>query len=713
MESLVDSLARQIVRRDFLRNILSSKKRSHHDAIKLGAELLDVENKIEEMADLLGLVQGKEVNMQDFAKLRILGEQKVRQIVTPPPPVMTPPPVATPPRPSIRDEHVLRLGVDFKYFCADTIEIPYRPGMNKDYPDGGYGKFIFTSAQDKLWAVIAHVLFRLHKPLRLIILKSRQLGCTTFLLALWVWLCLTNDHFVVMFIIDKDEHGTTKREMVIGWLDKISRKYDFFPTLVKREGKILFLSNGSKIIFESAQSPNPGTSEMLRGLHRSESPKWPAHRAQQVEESVTPGLPASKMTLDIDESTAMGIDEFQKKWRRAKTAKPVDGDQLTLIPVFLPWYTSEEYQTEPSATCFDSRGAFKYLNEDDELKDSDVDAEGNDIMLTEEQYARKHNLSPSQLVWRRNKIKVTFKGNRSSFDQEYPTTDEHAWRSSQASFFSTGLLDRVEKQWVRPPLGIFRIKDTKGHMDHTRPVSWLDVEPALVPDRAGELKVWELPVPGETYFLGADFAEGKTITSEQGEQDPDWTRYRIKNSYGRTVAGYSSREKPEEAWLSLLLVAVFYNNAWVNGERNSVGNTVLSFFRLTGYNFQVVHHRPADRPIDERTWTQVTTSNRRDMLYQLRASFSADPSRICDEDLLTEMQSFINKMVGGKPHPEAASGHHDDIIFAETHAEFARFWKYGADRMHQEVAVPKPFDDTPLTAGFRLEDCDLEMDDPW
>jgi hypothetical protein len=615
-------------------------------------------------------------------------------------------PVVEPPKHDSGElSHTDRMKADFVYFCEHGLEIPYRPGMNRDFPDGGYGPLILNEAQKKVVAVFIYILFIECKPLRAIILKSRQLGCTTLLLAFELWLLMTRSHYRILFIIDKGAHGRTKRLLVINWIENINKKYpDDFPSVVTKDDKFILLSNGSMLLFESAEAPNPGTSEMIHGLHESEKPKWPANRAQEVEESITPGIPFSPFTLHINESTAEGMEKFYHEWKRAESG--VAGE-LGDIPIFLPWFVSPEYSLPAPQD-------FTFLNEDSEL--CEVDDNGQ-FLYSEEEYARKYSLTNDQVYWRRQKIKGQFKGNRNSFDQEYPTTPGHAWRSVSTSYFAREMLDKIQMYSVRQPVFVGRLENKSGPISASHPPLFTTVSPIGVPDRVGDLKIWEVPQYGETYYLGGDVAEGKTIIAEGGSADPDYTVFRVKKGNGQTVASFRARIKPEEGWVPLLLLAVLYNMAWVNVERNKDGATMLAFFSLTGYpNMMVL---PGNRPAIERTWLKLDASNRKTVLNHLRASYNADYTRVLDFELLDELRHFTVDAKTG--NVGAASGHHDDIVLAEAHAEAVRRFILGLDQVNQEqtpITPPTPPDPRrdPTSSqfqGFTLEDCYISDSGVW
>jgi len=611
----------------------------------------------------------------------------------------------------VEPERLLR---DFVYFCAHCFIITYRPGLNPEHPFGGFGPFILSEGQRRVMAVFIQKLLVLGEPLRAQILKTRQLGNTTLMLAFAVWLMLTNPHYHVMMIIDKNSHNMTKRNMVVAWLDFIAQTFPHvFPKgKIKKGGRkdrMLELENGSKIFFESAESPNPGTSEMIHFLIESEKPKWPAGRAELVRTSVIPGIPRAPMTVHVDESTAHGIDPFKRKWDRNTTAKKGTTDVLC---IFLPWLISNEYREEPTPDCWAPDGSFIYLDDDPELNDYDEDL---DRELVESEYAEKYGADFEQIYWRRRKIKSDFDGDRGGFDQEYPTTPSHAYRRYQLGFFPASVHKFLKDETGLVPFVVGELYDLGGYTDVSRPTLYSALSPGFRLDRRGTLFVREKPKRGKTYFVGADSAEGKVVLDDYGRDDPDYTVFSVKDEIGRTVALYISRVRAEHAWYDLVLLAMWYNNAWVNGETNNTGLTLLAQFWLTGYPNNVIQAKPRGAPARDRAWTYTSTKNRGTLLTNLRKSLATDPSRLfaldIEEGPLRQYCNFVIHAKTGKP--QAADGFHDDIPLAEAMAQAAIAWKYGdayASDMHVEEQ-PEP-EVEPVWAdevvakhgGFRLED---------
>jgi|1_EtaG_2_1085319.scaffolds.fasta_scaffold00227_17 hypothetical protein len=568
---------------------------------------------------------------------------------------------------------------DFDLFCREAIQIKYRPGMADHCQHGGYGPFLLTSAQKKIISIAIDLFFNKHVPVRMQILKSRQLGVTTLFLVFWIWICYQVEGYTAMFMIDKGPHLEEKRQQLIAWIETAAERFPALPTLKRRSSKVLELTNKSRILLESAESPNPGTSEMLQALHQSERPKWPVGRSTQVKASILPAIPVTKHTIIVDESTAEGFDDFQSDWKRIHEGQDEFSD-VRVIPIFLPWYISEEYRKTPPKRAF-HKGKFKWLNDD--LEVCETDGEGN-IVLTEEGFANKYGLAYDQVYWRRMKIKAPaptgFGGDHIMFDQEYPTTPDHAWASIGIRYYPHSVLERIE---AKEPCFIGRIEHTGQPITTLQLTSALKIDPNVVSEQYGPLRIWDMPEEGGRYFIGGDVSEGKLI-SNGAKTEGDLSVIWVLDEFGRDVAMFRDRIPPEEFAYYLILLGRFYNNARVNCERNKDGATVWAFFEPTGY--PNVYYRDDTRGrVSDLAWSIVGPGARIPLMNLLRAAIREDPSRVRSRHLFDEMQSFVRKK-NGKVEP--SSGKHDDCLFARAHAEVCRVGLTG--RMVESIPDPVP-----------------------
>jgi hypothetical protein len=582
----------------------------------------------------------------------------------------------------------LDLMADYYKFCEIICHITYRPGMLESHPLGGSGPLLPTEAQRMLLNLLIRRLLFTQEPVRVIVLKGRQLGCTTVLLALWLWLCLKLGDYHVMFIIDKDDHNATKRELVFSWLKRLEELYPGAPKLVKKTPHIS-LSNGSLWFYESAEAGSPGTSEMLHVIHKSEVPKWPRGRASQIDASLMPALPIAARTCSINESTAQGLEEFYIEWMKAQ-----EDEESGILPVFIPWYLSKEYNIEaPPGFSWSKRKEH-----------------GDGDNIDEQEYARLYKLSKGQILWRRHKINSAFKGSRVTFDQEYPTTPDHAWRNSVGgNYFGKDIIDFL-KESIKEPLYVGDFANNGFEMNVTAPSDMARyADPKFVPSSDGDVKIWYLPHHKRTYYLGGDSSEGKEVITQKGEKASDYTCFQVIDDLGALCATFKARIKPEESWIPLLLIATFYG-AMVNCERNTPGATLWSWFKLTGYTNNLVYMVPAHRPYDERTWTYLAGKTLRgELLANLRARLAACPN-VHSESLYSECTTFVDK--NGKP--QSLPYAFDDEVMSLAHAYWAQAMDFGtvqvADSVIPNLSMPEPEVEPPVPGRdrpFKINDTNL------
>lgn len=522
-----------------------------------------------------------------------------------------------------------RMKRDFEFFIS-CISIKYRNGMTNS--SLSRGPFIMNSAQRLVISAVLRM-FASGKPTRVIVLKSRQLGMTTLSLAFYLWLMMKYSDFSMVFIIDKDAHNDSKRMEFIEWCDELNRLFGICK-IVSRVGKTIRLANKSFIIFESAQAPNVGTSETISGLHESEKPKWPSKRATQVRNSVLPGLPDRPGTVHINESTADGLGMFHEQWRDASEGRSND------MAVFAPWFLSPEYSEN------DAKG-FEFSKDS---RFADFDPRSNDP-ISEETYAALHGLSNEQILWRRKRI-IGFDGDRAAFDREYPTTPAHAFRASSFGFFPRVMID------LEPIKPVHVANLSYSGSDKW----WNRMIPAILPQGDGPLKIYKFPEKGKRYYIGCDFTEGKQIDQKNGQKEPDYHVFTVRDDdYELAARWRSNKYSVNEVGPFLSCLGSFYNTAEINGERNGPGLVVLSKMIDIGYPKL---WRPDTTIIGtqfDTSWMRTTGGNRDNILEFLKATLMK--SRKHDKDFLEECAGFQRNEKG---KVAALNGYFDDCIMSEA-----------------------------------------------
>jgi hypothetical protein len=233
---------------------------------------------------------------------------------------------------------------------------------------------------------------------RVIILKSRKLGISTYSAARFMHLLTLNEHRRAG-VITHNSDSTTALFRVY------KRMYDNLPTFIqpnikKNNAKELeFNENDSSIKVSTAGSKEVGRGDTLHYLHCSEIGFWP--NAQEIAAGLMRSVADVDGTEIIIESTASTIDSlFYTMWCDA-----VAGEN-SYIPIFLPWTTD--------MSC---RNAIP---------------EGVTFTDSEEEYKRIYQLSYEQLYWRRLTIKQL---GEKKFKNEYPISPEEAFESIETDSF--------------------------------------------------------------------------------------------------------------------------------------------------------------------------------------------------------------------------------------------------------------------------------------
>ena len=309
-----------------------------------------------------------------------------------------------------------------------------------------------------------------NKPVRIIILKARQMGFST-----------ATESFLFKDTVTK----FNRRTGIITHLDTATTNlfnmsklmYEQLPQELKPSVKA---SNAKELIFDNdkgtglksiikcmtAGTSGVGRSDTFDNLHLSELAFWQG----DVKETLTgllqavPNLPD---TMVIIESTANGYEMFKEYWDAA-----VNGES-DFIPLFVPWFEMNEYSMKYSG--------FQLTNEEQKLKD-------------------RYSLTNDQLEWRRWCIRNNCSGDVEQFHQEYPSNPEEAFISTGNCIFDKEQISLRLKEAPKPLFsGYFTYNEEaalKGIM--------ADVK--FVKDRNGCIKIYEVPNNFNKYAIGGDTA---------------------------------------------------------------------------------------------------------------------------------------------------------------------------------------------------------------
>lgn len=506
--------------------------------------------------------------MKNIEKLKILQEVKRRE----------------------KEKHYKENFVDF---AKDHIKI-----VTKDATEG-FVPFIFNDAQTHINKQIEEQRKETGK-VRAIILKARQQGISTYCAARVFWKTYYNalTRSVVMA-----HDGPTSEALfnmsrnLIDNMDPIMRpKYER-----SNAREIKFAHNQAGYRLYTAGSPEAGRGTTPTIAHLSEVAFW--QHDEKILAGLFQGISQAAGTEVILESTANGASgEFFRLWRGA-----VDGSN-GYIPVFIPWFYTREYTTEPPV--------------------------GFELTLEEEDIKKEFDLTNGQIYWRR--LKIAESGAR-KFQQEYPAKPEEAFLVSGSNVFDPKI---VHDLMPKAPIARREFDSESGYFDE---------------NREGNLQIWKYPKFDEPFVIGADIALGAR---------QDYSVATVFNTDKELCALYRTNEIDPGSFGDILFyLGRYYNNALLAVESNSIGNTTLdrlmrmSYVNLY-YETKVASMRTEDT---DRLGFRTTASTKPRVIGHLKRLVEELDISLPSDIVIQELKDYVQTESG---KTEALQGCHDDCIMS-------------------------------------------------
>lgn len=474
--------------------------------------------------------------------------------------------------------------------------------------------FRLNDAQRKLYAV-AKRQQDAGKPVRLIILKARQLGFSTLTEGLIFHACATRRNVNALIVAHREDATAN--------LFRMSKLfYDELPAPVK---PMLRASNAQELVFEnpsklrSEREARPGLrsrircataggrgigrSDTLQCVHLSEYAFWPdgADGKASTLAGILQAVPSLPGTMVVIESTANGFEDFKERWDAA-----VAGEN-DFEPVFFAWFENPEYSMPVVPGT-------EWTPEERDLKAA-------------------YQLTDEQLQWRRWCIANNCGGSLDMFRQEYPASPGEAFLHSGTGVFDNEqIVLRLER--LPGPAGRGEFADGE----------WTESE-------TGAITLYELPEEGVPYVLGGDTA---------GEGSDYFTAIVIDNVSGRIVAKLRQKYSEPEYVRQIFALGRFYNDALVAIETNFSTYPVMKLQEME-YPNQYSREREDTytRQMRKSYGFRTDRQSRPRAIANLVEVFSSHPEWFTDRELLEEMLTFC---YNEDHRPEALAGKHDDLV---------------------------------------------------
>lgn len=349
---------------------------------------------------------------------------------------------------------------DFITWCKNCCIIKDK-ATGKDIP------FILNRAQLKTVAILEEERLA-GRPIRLIMLKTRQWGGSTLIQAYMAWIqTLHKSNWHSLVCSQVKDTSIRLRSMY----EKILQNYpvdqwtgDEPPRLKNVSGAANIseiTGRGCQITICSANNQDAMRGGDFAMAHLSEVAFWPETRRRNPADlirAVCGSIARVPLSLVVLESTANGVGNyFHQEWIRCKKGL---GDKRT---VFIPWYEIDMNSAPPAdPVAFEAS-----LNEyERNLRD-------------------EFHCTLDQICWYREK--------RSEYQtheqmmSEYPTTDEEAFISTAHSAFARKSVEKLRESCAKPRVG--ELSAATGEFS---------------PEENGNLKLWTPPEEGAEYVAAVD-----------------------------------------------------------------------------------------------------------------------------------------------------------------------------------------------------------------
>ncbi len=454
------------------------------------------------------------------------------------------------------------------------------------------------------------------KPIRIIILKARQLGFSTATEGIFFKETVTKSNINTAIVAHKEDSTRNLFNM-----SKLM--YDQLPDAIKPSKKA---SNAQELVFDNdngtglkskikcftAGGTGIGRSDTLNNLHLSELAFWTGDKKETLT-GLLQAVPNDPDTMVVIESTANGFEYFKELWDNSVAGKN------DFVPVFIGWNELIDYQMPYTG--------FELTKEEKELQ-------------------KTFGLTLEQLTWRRWCIANNCGNDIQQFKQEYPITPEEAFISTGKCYFEQdNIIKRMQEVKDIKPVqqGYF---DFKYNGLKIMSIKWVE-------DKEGAIKIYKKPKKYYPYVLAGDTA---------GEGSDYFTGQVLDNTDGSQVAILKQELDEISYTRQMYCLGMYYNKALIGIESNYSTFPIQELDRLKYPNLYVrVKEDKYTKKTEKSYGFKTTTVSRPRILGQLQAIIKESIELLVDTETLREGLTFIKNEKG---RAEAQVGYHDDLIMA-------------------------------------------------
>lgn len=464
------------------------------------------------------------------------------------------------------------------------------------------------------------------------VLKARKEGFSSLILAVFTVYFLFLENVNCVCISHEKESTQRLFEKVLFYIENMttpdgvhihveltgrsrsSIKYRF--RRIDDSGKEYWCTNTFYI--GTAGSKSFGRGDTIHYLHLSECAFW--EEASRIMTGLLNAVPDDRnSTYIVKESTANGSGTpHHTEW-----VAEMEG-RSSFKPHFFGWQQDPVNRLE--------------LKEYKERTGSDFIQTDAEVSL-----AIKYQLALEQLAWRRWKTSSMQPDSKHTkedlFMQEFPISAQEAFLSSGKPIFDLKTIEWYEEAVCKEPSFI-------GELTGWNP-------PFLNEVSTGELFIWDKPIIGRVYCIGADVAESGDFSHASV----------IDRRTYEQVAQYNGHMDEFEFASLLFRLGVYYNTALLCPEQNNQGVAVIKKLDELGYTN--MYRRET---IDEITKTvhndlgwRTDSVTRPIMISDFNQDVTNRKYKFRSKLLAAQMRTFVRNTRG---KAEAQSSCHDDAVIA-------------------------------------------------
>lgn len=474
-------------------------------------------------------------------------------------------------------------------------------------------------------------------PRRLIILKGRQMGISTLIVALMLAYTILNENVKSGIITHLDRATKNLFTMAKRYFNNLKSKPS---TSASNAFEIVFDLLDGKIACMTASNEGVGRSDTYMFLHLSEFALWQC----DVDEVYTALMQSAPLDAFVFiESTAYGYNHFKDMW----DGSGAEGEMWNgFTRVFCPWFMQTEYRIPAP---YDMT-----------------------LSVEEEKLKEKYNLDNDQLYWRRFCIRSNCKGSLNKFKQEYPCYPEEAFLFSGKSIFDMDkVVERIgnvkpikRRGFYKYELGMISEENRR----YIKSYEWVESAKGLI-EIYEEPRVEVIKNSDKTektmlypYVLGGDPA---------GEGSDYFSGYVLDNTNGEMVASvYVGKIQPFEYAIQLYCLGKDYHNALLGVETN-YQPTTMNVIQELGYPNLYVRQTmdSVSNQLQDKLGFRTTFQSRNTAVGMLVEYVSYDIDKINHKQFLNECETFVS---GDDGKAQAVKGKHDDCVMGLAITLFIR-----------------------------------------